>query len=482
MKARTKCDVIAHAARPPDADSFSLKMSIQRRLAISFTFVLALSLAIGLGLTYGHVSSKVRTEMQAALAVGADAARNALDDFVPPGDAEHALRNVVADFDGDRHVQAVLTAPDGAVLARSRLLPPDPKAPPWFVRLVGTHEAERPIALPPALARVGTLTLRPDPRNELAEAWSDTVLTLTIMAVFFVMVLALAFATIRAALAPIRDIGAALERVGAGDYSARLAPPVAEELEPLRAGFNGMARRLEDMNLQNRALNEQMVSLQEEERAELARDLHDEVAPFLFAVGADTTMVRQFLAKGGDPAQALAAIGPRADSIAEAVKHMQHHLKHVLRRLAPSALLDLGLAGAIDNLVAFWRARRPGIAFEIEVGGDPLDPPLDAIAFRVVQESVSNAIRHGAPRKIEITVDVDAAQATIVVEDDGGGFPGGAPSFGFGLTGMQERVRAVGGTIRIRNRPTGHGASVEARLPIRRRSDADVPEAMEHTA
>ena len=467
---------------PPANQVFHRAMSIQRRLAISFTFVLVLSLAIGLGLTYGHVASKVRTETQAALAVGADAAHNALDDVAASGDAERALRNVVGDFDGDRHVRAVLSRPDGTVFGRSRLLPPDQAAPGWFVRLVGVPSAERVISLSPALANVGALTLRADSGNELAEAWSDTCLTLTIMAVFFVMVLGLAFATIRAALAPIRDIGAGLARIGAGDYSARLAPPLAEELEPLRDGFNRMARRLEEMNLQNRALNEQMVSLQEEERAELARDLHDEVAPFLFAVGADTTMVRQFIAKGDDPGSALAAIGPRADSIAEAVKHMQHHLKHVLRRLAPSALLDLGLRGAIDNLVSFWRTRRPGVAFDVDVGGDPLDPPLDAIAFRVVQESVSNAIRHGGPTSIEVTIDVDATQATIVVEDNGSGFPGGTPTFGFGLTGMQERVRAVGGTIRVRNRPTGRGVGVEAHLPIRRRSDADAPEIMETTA
>ena len=452
-------------------------MSIQRRLAISITLVLMLSLGVGFGLTYGHVLSKVRTETQAALEVGADAARNALDAADRAVDPLKALRRVVADFDGDRHLVAALIASDGRVIAQSRLLAPDDAAPRWFYRLVGIPSASRVIPLAPDLDHFGTLVLRTDPHNEVAEAWSDARLTLAIMAVFFSMVLTLAFVTIRAALAPLRDIGLALDRVGTGDYATRIAPPVARELEPLRQGFNHMAARLEEMGGQNRALAEQIQMLQEEERAELARDLHDEVAPFLFAVGADAAMIRQYLGKGD-----AEAVGPRAEAIGEAVKHMQRHVKDVLRRLAPGALLDLGLAGAIDNLVAFWLGRCPDVAFVVDVTGDPLDPPLDAVVFRVVQESISNAIRHGAPQRVEVTIDVDEGQATIVVEDDGRGFPAGDPRFGFGLTGMQERVRSVGGSLRVRNRSTGQGVRVETRLPIRRHSEVEAPQTMEQPA
>ena len=449
-------------------------MTIQRRLAISFTLVLAMSLAMGLGLTYGHVLSKVRTETQAALNVGADSVKNSLDLPARISDPEDALRRVVADFDGDRHLRAVLEAPDGSVQAQSRPLAPDESAPHWFYTLVASPPARLEIPLAPALARLGRLTLQTDAHNEVAEAWSDTRLTLTILAFFFTMVLLLAFATVKGALAPLREIGQALNRVGSGDYSTRLAAPVAAELEPLRDGFNRMAERLEDMGVQNRALNEQILNLQEEERAELARDLHDDVAPFLFSVGADAAMIRQFLAKGETD-----AVAPRAEAIAEAVKHMQRHLKDVLRRLAPGALLDLGLPGAIDNLVSFWRSRQPGVAFEIEVAGDPIDPPLDAVAFRVVQESFSNAIRHGAPRTIEVTIDADDTQAVIVVEDDGRGFATAAPTFGFGLTGMQERVRSVGGTFLVGNRSSGRGARVEARLPVRQRRPIETSQTLE---
>ena len=437
-------------------------MSIQRRLAVSITLVLLFSLLVGSGLTYQHVLGKVRTEMQAALAVGAYTALNAIDDRARASDPIAKLRAVVRDFDGDRHLQARLATPDGRLVAQSRLLRPDDAAPSWFYHLVDVTPPAKVLALPAAFAGIGTLTLEADPHNEVAEAWSDMRLTLVIMALFFAAVLALAYTTIRAALAPLRDVREALLRIGSGDLSTRIAPGVAHELAPLRDGVNAMAERLAVTVTQNRALNEQIINLQEEERAELARDLHDDVAPFVFAVGADATMIRQYLAK-----DATAEIGPRADAISEAVRHMQRHLKHVLRRLAPGALLDLGLSGAIDDLIAFWATRRPEVTFSRQVSGEPLDPPLDAVAFRVVQESVSNAIRHGDPATIDILLDVDENTATVVVEDDGRGLPAGG-RFGFGLAGMQERVRSVGGRIEVRNRKAGSGVIVEAILPLAR--------------
>ena len=437
-------------------------MSIQRRLAISITLVLVLSLVVGFGLTYGHVLSKVRTEMQAALQVAVYSAQTSIEDKDDTSDPLRKLRRIVAGFNGDRHVEAVLVAEDGAPIARSHLQKPDEPAPPWFYRLVAGDPLVETIDLPEPLRGQGRLSFETDAHNEIAEAWSDVRLTLAIMALFFAMVLALAFTTIKAALSPLRDVCGALRRIGDGDYAARIEPGVSRELEPLRDGVNAMALHLEQMGLQNRALNEQILNLQEEERAELARDLHDEVAPFLFAVGADAAMIRQYLAK-----DAVAEVGPRAEAIAEAVRHMQHHLKDVLRRLAPAALLDLGLPGAIDNLVGFWKARVGDVAFSVEVTGDPLDPPLDAIAFRVVQESMSNAMRHAHPSVIEVMIDVDEDRAIIVVEDDGTGLPDGPVPAGFGIAGMRERVRSAGGSIDIRNRGGARrGVVVEAKLPI----------------
>ncbi|VFU08523.1 Histidine kinase (fragment) [Methylocella tundrae] len=257
-------------------------MSIQSRLVLSMTLVLLLSLLVGSALTYEHVLDKIRTEMQAALSVGVHTAGNAVDDREEAIDPAKRLRLVVDDFTGDRHLRATLRASDGRILAQSKLLRPEDPAPDWFYRLVAAAPPlQADLDLPAAFRSVGTVALESDAHNEVAEAWSDLRLLLTIMVVFFSMVLGLVFWTIRGALQPLRVVCSALLGIGEGDYKTRIRPMPYRELEPLRHGFNGMAARLEEMSAQNRVLHEQILSLQEEERAELARDLHDEVAPFL---------------------------------------------------------------------------------------------------------------------------------------------------------------------------------------------------------
>ena len=437
-------------------------MSLQRRLALSVSLVLVVSLLIGAVLTYVHVVAKVATEMRAALSVGLHAATNAVDDSEEAIDPSKRLRLVVGDFDGDRHLQVVLRDPKGQVLAQSRLLPPDDPAPEWFYHLVVSTSPQSSLQTAEAFRSVGELTFYADAHNEVSEAWSDLCLTISIMAVFFGLILGMSFLVIRSAIQPLRAFCGALAKIGSGDYATRFAAEVYQELVPVRDGFNEMAIRLETVEAQNRALNEQLLSVQEDERIELARDLHDEVAPFLFAVGADAAMIRQFIAN-----ERVDAIQATADSIAEAVRHMQRHVKDILCRLAPGALLNLGLPSAIENLVAFWKMRCPTVTFNLELVEDVIEAPLDVVIFRVVQESFSNAIRHGNPSMLSVRIEKMVGAISVAIEDDGVGFVSGAIANGFGIRGMKERAKAAGGELQIRNRQTGQGVVVKAKFPAR---------------
>jgi two-component system sensor histidine kinase UhpB len=213
------------------------------------------------------------------------------------------------------------------------------------------------------------------------------------------------------------------------------------------------------MELQNRTLQSRIQCVQEEERAELARDLHDEVAPFLFAVSADASLIRQFAAAGH-----VAGLEARADGILASVGHMQKHLRHVLSRLMPDVLLDLGLAGAIEALVHFWASRRPDITFTLQVDAEKLDDRRTAVAFRVVQESLNNAVRHANPTRVDIRVENTREGCVIEVADNGAGMPPERKAKGLGLLGMRERVNAVGGRFKVENRAGSKGVSIHALL------------------
>jgi two-component system sensor histidine kinase UhpB len=145
----------------------------------------------------------------------------------------------------------------------------------------------------------------------------------------------------------------------------------------------------------------------------------------------------------------------------------------MLGRLRPVGLSDLGLAHAIETLAAFWRRRCPDIAINIAVSpplaeAGALDEGVENVVYRIVQESMSNAVRHGRPKTIDVSVDRDrdALNGLVVrIVDDGTGLGERPGRRGFGLIGMRERVTGMGGSLQVSNR-AGGGSEVVARLAV----------------
>jgi two-component system, NarL family, sensor histidine kinase UhpB len=440
-------------------------MSIQRRLFLAIAVVLAITMIVGSVLTYFHSITKVRTEMEAAILVGTHVVQNSVDDAEELINPPRRLRLVIADFDGDRHLIASLLSQKGVLLARSTPLEPDNPAPDWFLRRVGGQPITVEPTLPPSIAGGARIVLQSTPVNEVAEAWSDAKLNIATLIVFCMVLLLLAYWTLLHALRPIESVCAALAQVGRGDYSARLKETVPLELESLQKGFNAMVERLAEMELTNRSLTRQAANLQEEERAQIARDLHDEIGTFLFATGSDATMIRQFLANA-----AYAEARTRADAITDSVRHMQRHLRAILGWLRPNMLIDAGLEVAVHSLVGFWQARRPGIRFVESISITALGRGIDNVVFRVIQEAVSNAVRHAQPSAIHIKIFAIKDVVHVEIRDDGVGVSGNQIS-GFGINGMRERVASVDGTLDVRNRTDDHGVIVSAKIPLSRNVD-----------
>jgi two-component system, NarL family, sensor histidine kinase UhpB len=436
-------------------------MSIQRRLFVATLLVLAISAFVGGVLMYLHAATKVRTEIDAAISVGTHIVENAVDDAEEVVNPRRRLRIVVANFDGDRHLVASLFSDKGILLAKSTPLEPDNPAPQWFLHLIGDKPIIVHPELPPSVANGGRIALQSSPINEIGEAWSDTKLIAAPLVVCCILMLAFAYWILFHALWSIEQVCAAFAGVSLGDYSAKLSKKAPSELEPLRKGFNEMVGRLAEMEATNRSLTKQLVNLQEEERSQIARDLHDEIGPFLFATGVDATMIRQFLTTSAfDKAHA------RADAIIESVRHMQKHLVTILARLRPSALTDLGLEQAVRGLADFWTVRRPDIKFVMSISVTTLAHSADDVVFRLIQESLSNAVRHAQPSTIQVTVVMTEAVAHVEVVDDGVGFAPNDRIVGFGISGMQERVASIGGTFETRNRLDCQGVIVSANIPL----------------
>ncbi|MEU9351050.1 sensor histidine kinase [Streptomyces griseoloalbus] len=196
-----------------------------------------------------------------------------------------------------------------------------------------------------------------------------------------------------------------------------------------------------------------------EERLRIARELHDSLTHSISIVKLQAGVAVHLARKRGEEVPpALLAI---QEASGEAMRELRATLE-VLRTDEP--------AGTPEQLVE--RARAAGLAVELTVTGDarPLDAAVDRAAYRIVQEALTNAARHAGAAKVTVRLDYGGAELTIGVDDDGSADPDRPPAPGTGLTGMRERVTALGGTLTTGPRAEG-GFSVRARLPLGERDD-----------
>lgn len=209
-----------------------------------------------------------------------------------------------------------------------------------------------------------------------------------------------------------------------------------------------------------RSLSHRLLEIQEMERARIARELHDEIGQVLTVVRLTLERARE-MTEGREVQESILEGISSVDRTIEQVRGLAYGLR-------PPALDDLGLAAAV---CAFAReqAMRAGIALQLDVPETlgPLPEDLELTAFRIVQEAVSNALRHAHPSKIELTVTRHNGTLEIVVTDDGGGFPPPVEQAGngLGLLGMQERAELAGGRLEVES-TAGRGTAVRARLPL----------------
>lgn len=432
-------------------------MSLQTRVLGSIALLLVLALLVGSALLMLHARAQTQAEVHTAFRGAEESVRDTMKGNVA---RTVTLREVVASFEGQRHVRAALINEDGKVIVASQIGPLENPAPAWFVRLIEPPplSVNIPINLPQFPCVVQLVT---DPRNELAQVWSHAINAFLTMLGFCAGVMVVVSLAFRHALRRLTRLQGGMMEVSRGKYHTRLEADGAREFADLALGFNHMAGRLEQFSGSNQRLEQQITQVQEEERAGIARDLHDEVGPYLFALQVDaSTLVRSPDAQTRESGHA----------IRDAVLHVQRHVKEILRQLRPASELEFGLDAAVADLVAFWSRRYPAIAFERQVApGLGLARRGEDAAFRIVQEGLSNAVRHGSPTLIRIVISGNADGFSICVEDDGGGLKNSAGGSGqglgqMGLAGLDERVRALGGRFAVEDVP-GQGVRLVALLP-----------------
>jgi two-component system, NarL family, sensor histidine kinase UhpB len=283
-------------------------------------------------------------------------------------------------------------------------------------------------------------------------------MTLVVIGLALVVVaLIIALVQERRRLAPLEDLVEAMEKVDLS--SARPLLPASidgvgetEEVARIELAFLRMMRRLE---AERRRAGSAALRAQEEERARVARDLHDEVNQSLTGL-----LLRLEAAREAAPPELKGEI---AETKALANQAMRELLS-LARQLRPTALDDLGLVAAIEGQVDRLGGE---ITTSLEVDADFSDLGDDAqlVVYRVAQEALSNAARHSGANRVEVRLRrSDSDSVVLEVTDEGRGFAFDESERGLGIGGMRERALLIGAELTIESRPD-HGTTVRLAVP-----------------
>lgn len=241
---------------------------------------------------------------------------------------------------------------------------------------------------------------------------------------------------------------------------------IAAQVDRISTENERLFRRLLEGERRFRGLARSVWNVQEEERRRLARELHDSIGQTLVGL---IHQVERLSGKARDE-----EVRRLADDVEGLARQALDETRELSRLLRPPVLDDLGLEPALGWLTRTLE-ERTGLEVELEcsLGHKRLDAELETLVFRVVQEALSNAIRHAPGSKVGIHVARGRASLDVEISDEGPGFDAesvmadGGPVTSAGLRGMRDRVELFGGRLEIRSAP-GEGTAVRIALPLER--------------
>jgi signal transduction histidine kinase len=339
-------------------------------------------------------------------------------------------------------------------------------APAWFESVylgVLGPQATLIRALTTRQPEAGSIFACADPEAAVRQAWLRVSTIANFAAAMALAIFVFAALAIAHTLAPTAAIVAGLRQMALGDYRRRLPSFRAREFALIGQAVNDLADRLAEATAERVALTRRLIEVRDDERKQMACELHDEFGQCLTA-----TLALAGAIEAG--ARRRPALAQDARAIAGLARRMMMSLRGALARLRNPIAEELGLEAGLAQLVAGWNALDlPHAAVRLDVDGDLAGVPDDIASsvYRIAQECLTNAIKHGAPSEVRLSVGRIAERSgaiALTVEDDGGGDAARiAATPGRGISGMRERAEA-GGDFKICR--GARGVRVAATIPL----------------
>ena len=442
-------------------------MSLRIRLNIIITTLLLILFLCSSFYTITHAKRSVRSEVESSTQLALQLIQAASTSSIfDAGDQKLNFLRKLAELKTIRHLHIELRSPtDILVPTDEDSLFEKSEAPWWFVSLVRPPATEIRRWLYTPVTKPVDVLIKPDPLDEIHESWIETRNILIFISIFIILANLFIYVLIGIYLAPIEKILDGLSDIRKGHYKKELPHFALPELNRISSQFNHMTKVLFETNERNKFLRQRLLQIQEEERRLLSRELHDELGQTITAIKAvavsisnKTALEKRFINSG-------------VKTIVKYSDHMYQVAKNMMQRLRPSILDEFGLIKALQNMVDEWNDNQDNIFCDFRFSNIPdnLSESLKISLYRIIQESLTNALKYSKATKITVKVirsdHDDMNNIELEIYDDGVGIDDANIKPGLGLLGMKERVEMHNGIFEFSSSQS-NGFRISIVIPV----------------
>jgi len=291
---------------------------------------------------------------------------------------------------------------------------------------------------------LGYILIKPDPAYEINEIWQQVKSGLIVILIFFIFINLVIYFVFFHTLQPINELLDGFKKLENENYKVRINKTNISELNNIGQKFNNTVRKIKETNMRVHKLSQDLINIQEQEKKELARNLHDELGQSLTAIQAEAASI-----KNSKKAKSqLIAV----ENIISLSKSMMSSTRELIKKLSLGILDEVGIKIALDDLVTNWLKRNPNIKMKYEfdqVTLEKLHKDNHQHLYRIVQEALTNISKHATPLKVSIVIkSLLSGKVKIEIINDGVKKKN-KESTGMGLSGIRERVAQMHGQIKI---------------------------------
>lgn len=428
-------------------------MSLKFRLLTYINLLLLVAVTIGISVIIASAQKNVRQEILSTLSL----ATFAIENGIKKNPEIYLFQNEVdtiglANLNELRHLRIQFfdssdqlrdqTSSDLSTIS----LPPS-----WFIDIIekfSTVIPEKKINIKIRGKNSGYILIYPEPLYEYSEIWQQIINGFFVILLFFGLVNIMIFIFFYHTLKPINLIIEGFQKLEDENYKARINKINVLELNIIGQNFNKMVKKLRESNNKIHKLSQDLINIQEQEKKELAINIHDELGQSITAIQAEAASIK----KNKNEESRIQAL----DSIIKISKSMMLSTRNIIKKLSLGILDEMGFEIAINDMVETWSKRYPKVVINYSFDKNIntlISPSFEGRIYRIIQEALTNISKHSEPKKVNINLELDSKQKELEIKIFNDGIiQNSNAKNGVGLLGMMERVKQMKGIINFKKK------------------------------